>query len=257
MWHPLSMNAGIDARENSLEDAGGQVSHDALVRGARVGAAIRLLRESQSLTQDQLGVRAGGVPQTTVSRWEGGRVQLSVEQVFQLEDAMGTPHGTILAMAGMIDSGLTPADIDDFFSEAPVTVGLFRRAVRSMLAAVTEVLSEESAPAEEATLSQRVVQPSQMPPTRKSPTDGPEESWRAVDEILKNAGKGTSFLASQLVPVAEAAAMIGLDESTMQDLMLRDEFPLPVVQADAGAVVNLMSVDRFLNGDLKGISRLT
>ncbi len=63
-----------------------------------LGAAIR--RARGELTQEELGHRLGDVPRTTVSRWEHGRVDLGVEQVRALEDALEIAPGTLLEAGG-------------------------------------------------------------------------------------------------------------------------------------------------------------
>ena len=69
----------------------------------RLGAAIREQRVAAGLTQSEFGERVAGVPQTTVSRWEGGRVELTVEQVLDIETALQLRPGTLALLAGYSD----------------------------------------------------------------------------------------------------------------------------------------------------------
>ena len=62
-----------------------------------LGAAIR--RARGALTQEELGDRLD-LPQTTVSRWELGYVDLGVEQVRRLEEALDLPGGELFAKGG-------------------------------------------------------------------------------------------------------------------------------------------------------------
>lgn len=71
----------------------------------RLGAAIRTLRGKR--TQTDFGRRLG-VPQTTVSRWEHGHVDLGVEQVRLIEDALDAPNGSLLVAAGLLEASAVP-----------------------------------------------------------------------------------------------------------------------------------------------------
>ena len=62
-----------------------------------LGQAIR--RARGDLTQEQLGDLLG-VPQTTVSRWELGYVDLGVEQVRHIEETLRLRPGDLLAEGG-------------------------------------------------------------------------------------------------------------------------------------------------------------
>jgi transcriptional regulator with XRE-family HTH domain len=73
----------------------------ALARREKLGEAIRRYRGD--MTQAELGAKVD-LPQTTVSRWEGARVDLSLEQVRLLERALGLELGTLAKAAGFVDT---------------------------------------------------------------------------------------------------------------------------------------------------------
>jgi transcriptional regulator with XRE-family HTH domain len=80
---------------------------DAGARLRGLGAAIRGHREAAGVTQAELGERLGEVtgepvPQTTVSRWESGSVDLGYEQVRAIERALGLDAGAIAITAGYV-----------------------------------------------------------------------------------------------------------------------------------------------------------
>ncbi|MEY2425827.1 MAG: helix-turn-helix protein [Actinomycetota bacterium] len=79
-------------------------------RRVRLGDAIRRFRNER--TQAEFGTLFG-VPQTTVSRWEAGHVDLSFEQVRSIEVALDVPLGTLGRAAGFVVSSST-ADEDEF-----------------------------------------------------------------------------------------------------------------------------------------------
>jgi len=73
----------------------------------RLGRQIQVAREGR-LSQGDLGLRLGPIlnreiPQTTISRWEKGDVDLGVEQVRALEIVLGKPRGALLAAAGYVE----------------------------------------------------------------------------------------------------------------------------------------------------------
>ena len=81
----------------------------------RLGRAIRSKREAAELTQADLGERIGfvtgeSVPQTTVSRWENGAVNLDVEQVRAIEIALQLMPGALLVEAGYVELETVAAD---------------------------------------------------------------------------------------------------------------------------------------------------
>ncbi|MCU1497040.1 MAG: hypothetical protein JWM47_993 [Acidimicrobiales bacterium] len=79
-------------------------------RRMAMGAAIRSARGEQ--TQAEIGARLGDVPQTTISRWEQGLVELSYEQVMDLERALGVSAGTLGRAAGYLRPGTRLSSID-------------------------------------------------------------------------------------------------------------------------------------------------
>lgn len=79
--------------ENQPVTLGGTPGLEAL------GAAIRRARAESS--QEDLGIRLG-VPQTTISRWERGTVDLGVETIRALEEALGLARGELLIAGGFV-----------------------------------------------------------------------------------------------------------------------------------------------------------
>lgn len=79
-------------------------------RAARRNRLGRAIREARGETpQADLG-NALGIPQTTISRWERGLVDLTVEQVLSLEVVMDLKFGALLMNAGYVDTkGKMPA----------------------------------------------------------------------------------------------------------------------------------------------------
>ena len=73
-------------------------------RRRRLGRIIRSLRGDR--TQAELGLALGGVIQTTISRWENGLVDLTMEQVLELERALEVKPGTLGSVAGYIEPDL-------------------------------------------------------------------------------------------------------------------------------------------------------
>ena len=69
-------------------------------RRRALGKAIRAARGAQS--QTDVG-RTVGRPQSSVSVWETGGLELGVDRVYELEDLFGAPHGSLLGAAGYID----------------------------------------------------------------------------------------------------------------------------------------------------------
>src|SRR4051812_38401182 len=88
-------------------------------RLVRLGQAIRVARGA--LPQGKLGARIGDVPQTTISRWERGLVDLTVEQVRTIEEALDLPSGALLVASGYVANRISEADLDAVLGEAPLT----------------------------------------------------------------------------------------------------------------------------------------
>jgi transcriptional regulator with XRE-family HTH domain len=63
-----------------------------------VGESVRILRELQELSQTQLSERTG-IPQTTISAIENGRVNLGVERAKVLARALSC-HPAVLVFPG-------------------------------------------------------------------------------------------------------------------------------------------------------------
>ncbi|MGN6758259.1 MAG: helix-turn-helix domain-containing protein [Thermomicrobiales bacterium] len=71
---------------------------------SRLGVCIRELRDARGWTQEELGERAG-VPQTTVSSLESGRVtRTSDANMAGLAQALGVPRRVLYAAAGLIET---------------------------------------------------------------------------------------------------------------------------------------------------------
>lgn len=65
-----------------------------------LGKALR--RARHPLTQTEVA-RAVGRPQSCVSVWERGGIELGVDRVYELEELYGVRHGSMLEQAGYID----------------------------------------------------------------------------------------------------------------------------------------------------------
>lgn len=60
-----------------------------------VGESVRILRELQEMSQNQLA-RASGIPQATISAIENGRVRLGVERAKVLARALRCHPGVLV-----------------------------------------------------------------------------------------------------------------------------------------------------------------
>lgn len=69
-------------------------------RPKALGRALRTARGQR--TQTEIGNLLGGVPQTTISRWEAGAVDLTVEQVNLIEGTLGLEPGHLLRAGGYV-----------------------------------------------------------------------------------------------------------------------------------------------------------
>lgn len=81
------------------------------VRLTRLGRQIAVAREG-IMSQAELGSHLGDyldreVPQTTISRWEKGRVDLGVEEIRALEIVLALTPGSLLAASGYVDFNRT------------------------------------------------------------------------------------------------------------------------------------------------------
>lgn len=74
------------------------------VRRTRLGDAIRDNRGE--MPQIEMGEKLGGVPQTTISRWERGLGDMTLEQLWDIENAFQLPHGTLARQAGYVTDEL-------------------------------------------------------------------------------------------------------------------------------------------------------
>lgn len=67
----------------------------------KIGAAIRKARAAASMSQTTLGELVG-LDQGTVSLWEQGKREMSLDQIGQVEAALGKPKGWLLVAAGCV-----------------------------------------------------------------------------------------------------------------------------------------------------------
>lgn len=80
-----------------------------------LGAEIRRVRMERGMNQAELGIQLGmvrdgdRVPQVTISRYELGGTDLCPDQIYDIEEALKAPHGTLLAAAGFLSNTGTPA----------------------------------------------------------------------------------------------------------------------------------------------------
>lgn len=88
-------------------------------RRAALGVAIRNARQEHGLTQHELGERLEDTPQTTISRWEKGLVDLNLEQLCELEAALGLRLGTFAMATGFCEPDFTKADVVDILRADP------------------------------------------------------------------------------------------------------------------------------------------
>lgn len=72
-----------------------------------IGQVIKEARED--LTQDELAHRAG-LAQPQISRWERGEASPSLDEVEQIEIALGLPRGFLLKAAGYAQDTTTTED---------------------------------------------------------------------------------------------------------------------------------------------------
>lgn len=77
-------------------------------RRERLRALGQMIKKARGLlSQEDLGKKLGGLPQTTLSRWEQGKVELTVEQIRDIERACNARPGTLLMGAGYVEAGFT------------------------------------------------------------------------------------------------------------------------------------------------------
>lgn len=89
------------------------MSDEAAARRRRaMGQAIRDAREGKGMTQVELGAEIGDIPQTTISRWEKGLVDLTAEQILALEVALGIKAGGLWVTAGYGTTDLSTRDVE-------------------------------------------------------------------------------------------------------------------------------------------------
>jgi transcriptional regulator with XRE-family HTH domain len=97
------------------------IEAERLSRRRKIGEVIRSLRGDMS--QEALGIAlakwntyypGSPYPQTTISRWERGDVEFSVESLMSIEAALGLPQGLILQRAGIVKTDdLHPETVKD------------------------------------------------------------------------------------------------------------------------------------------------
>lgn len=82
-------------------------------------AMARALREARGdRPQIELGV-AAHVPQTTISRWERGDLDLTYPQVYGIEQALGLLPGTLALQSGYTSPRLVQGDIEAAILASP------------------------------------------------------------------------------------------------------------------------------------------
>jgi hypothetical protein len=80
--------------------AKGNAPRGTVNRPKALGRALRAARGDR--TQTEIGNLLGGIPQTTISRWEAGSVHLTVEQVNEVEATLGLEPGYLLRAGGYV-----------------------------------------------------------------------------------------------------------------------------------------------------------
>lgn len=72
------------------------------------------------MSQTELGHKLD-MPQTTVSRWERGTVDLTLEQALEIEVILGLPHGTLAKAGGYIEPSKddTPRTVEQLMRTDP------------------------------------------------------------------------------------------------------------------------------------------
>lgn len=98
---------------------------DAQLRRRRaIGRLIVDLRKD--MTQTELGYRLAEfqpdgqpIPQTTVSRWERGTIDMTFEQAFDIEQALRVAPGTLARAGGYVAADETYKDIEDMLRVDP------------------------------------------------------------------------------------------------------------------------------------------
>lgn len=77
-------------------------------RRRAIGRHLSAMREG--LNQTELGIKLGDysptgqpVPQTTISRWERGTVDLTLEDAYEIEVALRLAHGTLARAGGYVE----------------------------------------------------------------------------------------------------------------------------------------------------------
>lgn len=95
------------------------------IRLRRLGRQIALARSDEFVSQADLGRRLGAylnrdVPQTTISRWEAGQVDLGVETIRAIEIVLDLERGTLLAASGYVEfDGAATDDIESIITVDP------------------------------------------------------------------------------------------------------------------------------------------
>lgn len=95
------------------------------IRLRRLGRQIALARGLSYVSQADLGRRLGtyldrDVPQTTISRWEAGQVDLGIEAIRAIEIVLDKPRGSLLAASGYVDlSQISDDDIESIIMTDP------------------------------------------------------------------------------------------------------------------------------------------
>lgn len=130
------------------------VTSDAQQRRRRaIGRLLVDLRKER--TQTELGEMLAEfqpdglpIPQTTISRWERGTVDLTLEQALQIEQALGVPLGTLARAGGYIAPDDSYKNVEDMLRVDPNLDTDFRedviRAYRSYVSTSRRLARDEA-----------------------------------------------------------------------------------------------------------------
>lgn len=114
---------------------------------AQLGRVMRAARERAGVTQADLGFALAPllgeeVPQTTLSRWEVGGVELSVRQFQAVEAALGLAPGVLFAAAGVVNLDKAAAEIEWLIRSDPHLHPSVRNEIADCYVAMVKVSAE-------------------------------------------------------------------------------------------------------------------
>lgn len=119
-------------------------------RREHLGKMIRDYRTDLGLSQAELGdlmapfsLDGRSLPQTTISRWEAGSVELTLEQVYDLEEALSLRHGSLAASTGyVVKESAGSVSIAELLAVDPDINPTIRRDVIAMYKAFRKMSNE-------------------------------------------------------------------------------------------------------------------